>query len=464
MDKQALDHAVRFIRPWLALRYDREEIPGFVAAIAHDGEVVMNEAYGYADLERKVPLSPGHVFRIASHSKTFTATAVMQLAEAGRLRLDDRAAEYLPWLSGHTDARWSRVTVRQLLAHIGGVIRDGTNADYWQLERPFPDADRLRQEVLAQGLVVDENVKMKYSNYGYSLLGLVVEAVAGLPYNDFVTERIVKPLGLAHTYPEYAPALEPLLATGYTRKELGRRLPIGHIDTHAMSPATGFMSTAEDLCAYFTAHMVGSGRLLSDESKREMQRVHWHAKVLGESGHEDYGLGMILEEIGKRHVFGHSGGFPGFITQSKADPKDRLVVVALTNAIDGPAASIVQGIYKTLSWFQENASDAPAAHDLRHLEGQYTALWGTTSIVTSGDKIVAAHPDGWSPFDAVESLAYVDDTTLRVTDTSSFASEDELVRFSLRDGHVESVDYTGTTMWPREAWLARTRDRLRVGG
>lgn len=458
MNEQALDHAVEFIRTWLPLRYDDLEVPGFAVAVSHHGNILLNEAFGYADLERKTPLTRDHIFRIASHSKTFTATAIMLLAEEGRLRIDDRAADHLPWLKDHQDSRWSEVTLRQLLAHIGGVIRDGLNTDYWQLERAFPDAARFRNEMQTTPLVVDNNTKMKYSNYGYSLLGMVIEAVSGLPYNDFVTERIVRPLGLSHTHPEYSPAFEGELVTGYTRRQRQGRSPIAHISTHAMSAATGFCSTTADLCAYFTAHMAGSGQLLSDASKREMQRVHWHAKS-PDGDAPDYGLGMILQDIGKRRVVGHSGGFPGHITRSAADPIDGLVVVALTNAIDGPASNIVEAIYKVIGYFQENTPADRPAHDLTALGGHYANLWGKTSIVVTGDKVVAVRPDSWEPFAACETLEYVDDTTQKVSDTSSFGSEDELVHWHLRDGRVETMDYTGSTMWPHAIWMANRHQR-----
>lgn len=116
MNRDALEHAIRYIQLWLAERYEEEDVPGFVAAVAYKGEMLMNEAYGYADVERGIPMRPDHLFRIASHSKTFTATAIMQLAEEGRLRIDDRVVEYIPWLRDHEDSRWGNVTLRQLLS------------------------------------------------------------------------------------------------------------------------------------------------------------------------------------------------------------------------------------------------------------------------------------------------------------------------------------------------------------
>lgn len=467
MNPEALEHSIGFIKSWLQLRYENEDIPGFVVAIAHKGQILMNEAYGYADLEQAIKMTPQHVFRIASHSKTFTATAVMLLAEERALRLDDYVTDYLPWLKDHQDTRWLKVTLRQLLSHGAGVIRDGLANDYWALEEPFPDATQLTREIMQTGLVLDNNTQMKYTNYGYSLLGLVIEAVSGQSYNEFVTGRIIQPLGLDNTFPEYrlknGQTPHGTLATGYSRQDNKTRLPLAHADTRAMAPATGFCSTAQDLCTYFTAHMGGSGQLLSDESKKEMQRAHWQATMPGQPSPRGYGLGLITDKIGNRHLVGHSGGFPGFITNSEADPKDGLVVVALTNCIDGPANSIVTGIYKIISYFQEHTPFTKPEHDLTHLEGFYMNLWGMVSIVVTGDKVVAAKPDSWEPLASPEILEYVNDHTLKVVDAGSFGSEGELVHFNRKDGHVETINYTGATMWPKEVWLKKHQQRM-MGG
>lgn len=460
MNKQALDHSVDFIKSWLRLRYEQQEIPGFVVAISHKGELMLNEAYGFADLEGKTELTTDHVFRIASHSKTFTATAIMQLQEQGKLRLDDYVADHLIWLKQHKDERWLKVTLRQLMSHGAGVIRDGLNSDYWQLERSFPDADRFREDILEADLVIDNNVKLKYSNYGYSLLGMVIQEVSGSAYGDYVTKYIVEPLGLKQTGPEYTDSIKDRLVTGYTRRDVSKtRLPIANIDTKAMASATGFYSTAQDMCTYFTAHVVGTGKLLSDESKKEMQRVHFRAKVPGQHDVTDYGLGLNVEYLNKRKTIGHGGGFPGQMTESIAHPKDELVVVALTNCIDGPAAEIVKSIYDIVDYYQENAPDAEAKHDMQKLEGRYINLWGISDIVVIGDKVVAAHTNSWRPLYAPEELEYVDDTTLKVVDASSFGVEDELVHFKFNNGEVESIDYAGSTMWPEDTWLSRQAER-----
>src|SRR5579875_2858325 len=463
MDRRALDRALDCLRSWLAYRHPDSRIPGYAVAVSYRGRVLLDEACGFADVGAGRALRPEHPFRIASHSKTFTATAVLQLAERGRLHLDDPAVTHVPWLAEHTDPRFRLVTLRQLLSHGAGVIRDGLDADYWQTARPFPDAARFREELLAAQLVLDTNVRLKYSNFGYTLLGLVVEAAGDCSYHDYVREQIVQPLGLRATGPETHAGIAGRLVTGYGRlRPDGTRPALPDVDTHAMAAATGFYGTASDLCRYFSAHFVGSRRLLSDESKKEMQRVQWHAHRPGaEVVNEDYGLGLILEKIGDRHTFGHSGGFPGHITKSAADPADGLAVSVLTNCIDGAASDIARGVYKAIDFFQRGAG-RPVDRRLRRLEGRYRNLWGAADLVaTGGDRAVMASPDTWAPFSEPDELELVDSSTLRIVDAGSFGSPGETARFELRDGAVVKGAHGGETIWPEAAWPRVERRLLR---
>ena len=464
MNKKALTHSLEFIDSWLQLRYEHEDVPVFVVAIAHKDEVLFNKAYGFADLENKTKLTPQHIFRIASHSKTFTATAIMQLAEKGMLRIDDYVVDHLSWLKEHKDKKWQKVTIRQLMSHGAGVIRDGKKNDYWQLEGQFPDKETFKKEIIESDLVLDNNVQLKYSNYGYTLLGLVIEAVTDKSYNDYVSQKIVEPLKLTNTYPEYSKSIEDKLVTGYSRVEFDKkRLPIKQISTHAMSSATGFCSTADDLCKYFSAHMVGSKRLLDDESKKEMQRVQWHANTPYQFHNEDYGLGLEIEYFSERRVIGHGGGFPGQSTKSLFDPKDELVVIVLTNCIDGPGDWIAKTIYSIIDYFQQNTPTTKPKHDLKKLEGRYVNLWSMTNVVVTGDKVVATYPNSWDTLYKPQILEYVDDTTFKIVDSDSFYSEGELVHFNIKNNKVETIDYAGSTMWPEEVWLEKQRSRKIIG-
>jgi CubicO group peptidase (beta-lactamase class C family) len=240
MNQKALERALVYADGWLKYGYERGNLTGFVVAVSYKGKLLFSRAYGYANLEKKELMTPDNIFRIASHSKTFTATAIMQLQEQGLLKIDDKIVKYLPWLQEHKDKRWQKVTIRQLLSHGAGVIRDGLDQSYWSLGESFPEEKKFIENILATDLVLDTNIKMKYSNYGYTLLGLIIKAVSGQPYNEYVVKNIVEPLGLRQTGPELSNSVINKLVTGYSRlNDQKRRLPIMQIDTHVMSPATG---------------------------------------------------------------------------------------------------------------------------------------------------------------------------------------------------------------------------------
>src|SRR6185503_2991429 len=192
-----------------------------------------------------------------------------------------------------------------------------------------------------------------------SLLGLVVESASGQPYNDYVREHIVERLGLSDTGPETTPAIAERLVTAYSpRRANVPRSPIDDVETGAMSSATGFYSTAADLCRYARAHYLGNEELLTDASKREMQQPYWEVAQAESS----YGLGFSHQTIGKRKMIGHGGGFPGHSTTTLIDPVDQLVVVVLNNTMGmtGLAAPLAVSIVRILD-FALAASDAPLA-------------------------------------------------------------------------------------------------------
>src|SRR3954447_19956329 len=195
--------AAPYLESWLEHQRRRSRVPGVQAAVRVGDRLVLDTALGVADVTTGEPLTTGHLFRIASHSKTFTATAVLQLAEAGRMRLDDPIERWVPALAG---CALAEVTVRELLGHQGGVVRDGRDCDHWQLLHPFPDEERLTAIATGEGAVLGRNEHFKYSNIGYGLLGQAIEAVTGTGYADHVRTAVVDRLGLTDTAPEWDPA------------------------------------------------------------------------------------------------------------------------------------------------------------------------------------------------------------------------------------------------------------------
>jgi len=434
-----------YIDSWAAYKTWQLRVPGVQVAIGHRDQVLFSQAYGSADVEQDVRLTTEHLFRIASHSKTFTATALAQLVEAGKLRFDDPVGQYIPKLA-EAKSPIATATVRELAEQSAGVIRDGLDSDHWQLVQPFPDEDRLLELVLDHGTKTPVGSEFNYSNLGYSLLGLVVAAASGQSYRDYVRAEIIDRLGLANTGPDFdpnRPAEE--YVRGYTGLHAARnRKPIDHIDTHAMSSATGFYSTAEDLVHYFSAHLPGDERLLTDHSKWLLQHLAWKASDKEDAG--AYGIGFVNEKVDGTRVVGHSGGFPGHITQSLFEPDSGIVVSVLTNCAAGPASVIARGILSLLfAAADESApgtslSTMPADIDPARVCGRFVGSWGVGDVAVVGDRLLQLDPGSPTPLDLPVRLEIIDANTVRATAGSRFGAIDEDIRY-LRDseGGITSI-------------------------
>ncbi|WP_197676401.1 serine hydrolase domain-containing protein [Nakamurella panacisegetis] len=444
-DPDSLAEALAYYASYLEFQQKLSRIPGVQAAVYARGAVELSVAFGRADVETDTALTTDHLFRIASHSKTFTATAVFQLLEAGRLRLDDTAGSLVPAVAGGPAAA---LTVRELLGHSSGLTRDGRDGDFWQLDRAFPDAAELL-DVLAEpsATVIDANERFKYSNIAYSLLGLIIEAVTGRSYADVVTSEIVDRLGLASVGPEYDPARADRYATGYSSMQYSQqRRPIDHVDTKAMAAATGFYSTASDLVTYFSAHFRGDDRLLTDASRRQMQHVAWS---VGQEDEGRYGLGLAVSKVGDREMIGHGGGYPGHITSSVVDPGAGLAVSVLTNCIDGPAQALAHAGVKIIDRAGAKPRPEPGI-DPSRFAGRYASLWGVIDIALLGGRLYEIAPAAVDPTAAVAELEIVDEHTLKVIAGPGYGSFGEHYRFTFGDdGTVRSFrGGSGSTLVP----------------
>jgi N-acyl-D-amino-acid deacylase len=189
-------------------------IPGGAVAVLRDGKLIYARGFGYADVENRTPVQPDALFRIASVSKPITAAAVMKLVEEGRLRLDDRVAPFIAHLTpapGATvDPRWEQITIRHLLNHTGGWDRARPNGGFDPMDRPAIAAAAVDAPAPAsaetiirymKGLPLDFNPgeKYAYSNFGYGILGRVIERLSGVPYEEYVRARVLQPVGANRT-------------------------------------------------------------------------------------------------------------------------------------------------------------------------------------------------------------------------------------------------------------------------
>jgi len=454
LDPGHLREVLTYYDSWLAFNQRYQRVPGVQAAVFAADGIAFSAAYGLADVENAVPLTEQHLFRIASHSKTFTATAVFQLVEQGRLRLDDKAGQHVTEIVG---TPLGERTVRDLLAHAGGITRDSLDADWWQLAKAFPDRDELLQVLRDESsAVLPENDRFKYSNIGYGLLGLVVEAAAGTSYKSYVQTAIVDKLGLSGLGPELDPARGSEYAAGYSALSYAaERIPIDHVDTRALAAATGFFGNARDLVTYFSAHLPGDDRLLTDKSKREMQHPLWQTAA-GDDWPR-YGLGVQIAKIGERRLFGHGGGYPGHITRSLVDGSAGIAVSVLTNAIDGPAQQLAEGFFKLLDLAQSKDRPGTVA-DLSRFTGRYANLWGVSDIVQLGGRLYALDPAQGDPADRPTALE-ADGDTLLVTEDSGTGAYGQRYHFTFdADGRPDTVrNATGLLIHPIDRFTLPSR-------
>lgn len=448
-DPESLSEALTYYESLLIFRQEFGRVPGIQAAVFAGGTVALSTAVGFADVESDTALTTEHLFRIASHSKTFTATKIFQLVEAGRLRLDDTAGA---WVPGVAAVPAGGLTVRELLGHSSGLTRDGLDGDFWQLGTAFPDEARLLA-ILSHPAspVIDANDRFKYSNIAYSLLGLIIAAVTGGSYADAVTSGIVAKLGLESTGPEYDAARAAEYSTGYSSVQYAQmRRPIDHVDTQAMASATGFFATASDLVTYFSAHFLGDDRLLRDSSKRQMQHAAW--PVAGGENH--YGLGLAVTQVGDRQMIGHGGGYPGHITSSVVDTQAGLAVSVFTNCIDGPAEALAHAGVKLidLAGAKPRPIQDPAQPDIdaARFTGRFASLWGVVDIALLGGRLYEISPSAIDPTAVVAELEVLDDDTLQVVAGPGYGSFGEQYRYTFNDdGSVRSFrGGSGTTMVP----------------
>jgi CubicO group peptidase (beta-lactamase class C family) len=416
-----LSSALDYVPEWLVFQMRASEQPGCMIAIAHGGRVVLERAFGVADLATGEPLTPRHRFRVASHSKSFTAAGILKLREQDKLRLDDRVGQFVGGL--HDEV--AHTTIAQLLSHGAGLIRDGDDAGQFSDRRPFLDTEELRA-ALRRAPVIAPNTRLKYSNMGYGLVGLVIEAITGEAYASWIKREIVDPAGLEETVPDMPLPGGVPFACGHTGKlVLGRRLTIpGDFTTNAIAPAGGVVSTAADLARYFSQLSPRADKsVLSVASRREMVHRRWREPH--SSLERYYGLGTISGGGDGWDWFGHSGGLQGYISQTRVLVEQDLAVSVLTNAADGWAGAWLDGIVHILQTFARHGAPSDKVKDWT---GRWWSLWGAVDLVPMGNRVLVAVPAMWTPFQNATEIKVDGRTKGRIALAGGYGSHGEPVR------------------------------------
>jgi D-alanyl-D-alanine carboxypeptidase len=428
---KAIKYTTKIIDAWLPLKIQYDRIPGLAVGIVHKGKLVYQKGFGFADVESKIPVSSKTCFRIASISKTFTAIAIMQLVEQGKINLDDRIEKYLPWFKAQAkDIDSGKITIRQVLSHTGGIFRDG-DTPHWQSGK-FPNLVGLKKSVSKKTVVFENLTKFKYSNFGFALLGEIIKKVSGLDYDEYVTGHIIKKIDMKRTATDFNKQHNSWLAKGYSRPIPNKkREAFSHVKTNVYAPATGFLSNVSDLAKYLAAmsqKRKEADILISKESKKEMARAHW---ATGEED-EEYGLGLDIYEIEKRKIVGHSGGFAGFITQISLDVENDIGIIILTNTNDSSCGAINTGIFETIYKFIDEKDKYSVGNKIFNqdkFEGAYRSRGGDTIIVGIDSNLVAFGPKTNSPLKDATILKAKGKNKFLMETKSNFDSPGESATF-----------------------------------
>lgn len=427
---------IRLFSAWLDGQIAYRGLPGVVVGVVSDQEVVWAKGFGHADTEGARPMTPATRFRMASHSKLFTATAIMQLREEGKLRLDDPVSDYLPWFQVNSaDPADPPITIEHLLTHSSGLPREaGSHWSDWD----FPTREELHTLIPERQAAFSPEVRWKYSNLAYTIAGMVIEAVSGETWADYIQGNIFEPLGM------HASSVDQDvegMATGYgSRMPDGTREVVPFVDARGMAAATGLTSTVEDMARFVSAQFRegarGGDQILSTASLREMHRV----RMLENTWTRGQGIGFSVSRVDDQLYVGHGGGYPGYTTNTTIQLDSKVGVIVLTNTNDSNPSQIARQLMATVGMAVAKVTRVEptvVAWDpaWERFAGLYRNRWGDSQVVLLNERLVIMTPNASSIDDSLE-LEPIGDGLFRFTAPTGGGAVGELVRFVEENGQV----------------------------
>ena len=306
----------------------QHRIPGVALQVIQSGQPTKTATYGFANLEWQIPVTPATVFEIGSVTKQFTGACIMLLVEEGKLSLDDKISQHLT----NTPASWKDITVRQLLTHTSG-LKNYTGVTGFELARHLTQAQFIAK---AAELPIQfaPGEKFSYCNTGYNLLGFIIENVSGKSYWEFLTEKILRPLGMNATTKREPSRVLPLRAAGYEKGKTNEFVN-RDVDYTDLFSAGEIVSTLGDLAKWNAA--LDSERLLKNSSKAQL----WTSGKLNDGREISYGFGWFLQPLAGHQNIGHSGSTSGFSASNQRFPDDDLQIILLCNSGEDGVGTLV---------------------------------------------------------------------------------------------------------------------------
>lgn len=306
---------------FVSAQMQTHQIPGLAIAVVEDGAVIKQKAYGFADVDKKVPVSNATAFEIGGLTRSLTAEAVMLLVDEGKISLDDSVTKYLT----DAPAAWNAVTLRSLLTHTSGIMSYTDKNDLSTLCYKGYTADQVIGLVKSAPLNFTPGAKVGDSETDYYLLGKVIEKVTGQSYGDFLTQHVLTPLGMTSTHVA-APGADPDVATGYVVNAAGTAVKGVAYTADVGGASSSLVSTVSDLVRWNAA--IDAGQLLKPAS---LQQVFVPFRL--KSGIETrYGLGWNVKLSEGAMVAEVTGATPSQRSAMVRDVTDNVAVIVLTNA------------------------------------------------------------------------------------------------------------------------------------
>ena len=315
---------------YITAEMKRQNIPGVALAVVKDGQPLVVNGYGLANVEHQVPVKPETIFQSGSLGKQFTSALLMLLVEDGKLGVDDKISQHL----GAVPTAWSNITVRHLLTHTAGLTDYPKGFDF---RRDYTE-DELLKRIQEVPLAFQPGERFQYSNLGYVTLGILIGKVGGKFYGDLLQERIFKPLGMTTARVISETDIVPNRAAGY-------RLVQGELrNQNWVSPT---MNTTADGSLYLTVHdlikwdaALANGTLLKPSSLDAI----WTPVTLTGGAKHPYGFGWAIATRNGRRLLEHGGAWQGFVSYIARYVDDKLTVILFVNRAGAQAGALANGI------------------------------------------------------------------------------------------------------------------------
>ena len=428
--------AQRLFTAWLEGQMIERALPGIAVGVVADQELVWAKGFGFADTASKMPMTPQTRFRMASHSKLFTATAVMQLREDGKIRLDDPVSKHLPWFTVKAaEADAPPITVEELLTHSSGLPREA--GAHWTTF-DFPSSDELRTLIPERQAPFAPEVRWKYSNLAYAVAGMIVEQASGVGWAEYLQRNIFDPLGMS------ASSVDKNvdgLAVGYGRRRPdGSRAVNPFIDARGLAAATGLTSTVDDMARFVSAQFRkgrrGGAQILSAGSLREMHRI----RVLESNWTQGNAIGFAVRKAGDKVYVSHGGSYPGYQTNTMLWLDGKVGVIVLANADDGNPGAIATELMNTVGQAVAKAMPkAPATitwdPSWSRFAGLYRGRGSDSHVIELNKRLVIINPAG-ANLDNPITLEPIGNGQFRYVAPTGGGPVGEIVRFVEENGRV----------------------------